>query len=258
MKLAVAALAVAACGGGAHYPAPWGEKAPTFDDELAILERARGAVTSFHAVATVNGTSELEVSATDRYLRVRTPRAELVQDMGVIDGFTMIDRTRGCVCHGSCESDDSMRTLGVNVALVDLQDFAAGTAPIIHCGPIVGDVTWDPHTGREHVDYGFTEDNGERCTVEGSIEIDRRDGRRDVVAIADKNGQMTLARVEYEGFHEISDAKGQRFRVPARTRHVTGVGAPDLVIDWRRVELNPALGPDAFRLDVPAGMPACP
>ena len=243
MRRSALALVLAACG-GMQTPAPWGANPPALEDELAILEHAGAAITSFRADAILNGSTAIEIEADADHIRLRTRHVELVCDG---DSLTMIDHEHACARIDSCEAAVK-RVLGADLSRDDLLHLASGSVPTIHCGPFAGEVTWDSRTAREHVDYGFEEANGERCTLEQRIEIDRRDDHRDVVAYVDRNGWLDLSRVEQGGFHDLAGGA----RVPAWTRY------GDVRIDWRRVELNTPFTPGTFRLDLPDGMPTCP
>ena len=262
-------IALAACGSAPRSPAPWGATPPSFDDELAALEHAGDGITSFRAHSVMDFRSGGSRTRTDVQLmgkpgsllrlQVLSPAGgDVLVDLAC-DGtdFVLVDHAHNCVRRGACDYETRARVLHTHVMPDDLFQLATGTVPVIHCGPITGTVSWDERTGRERIGWGFLEDKGERCTIEQEVELDVRDGHRDVVAVADGNAMTPLWRVDHAGYHAVETPGHHVHRVPGRSRYRAG-GSEDLLVEWTSTELNVRLPPTAFQLVPPAGLPTCP
>jgi outer membrane biogenesis lipoprotein LolB len=254
-----AVIALAGCPGKTYRPP---SQMPTAEQIVARLEQQRAARTSFRAETTMDywlgkqrakgtvyvmGTAQRQV----RFNAVK-PDGNVLIDMAC-DGtsFTYVDFQTNCQLAGPCNRQSIARLLRVELEPDDFHDLAQGTPPVL--SDATGTVTWDASKGFFRVQL-------QGAGGKQSIAIDGRDGRFDVVAseLVDPASKVVWS-VEFTDFQEITDERGQRQRVPGKTRFKSPSQDADLIVDWKSDEraINPTIAPGKFSVPIPEGLPHC-
>ena len=269
MRPLIVVLALAACGATTHPP-PWGATPPSANDEVKALIDARERVGSFRADAwteSYDGAKRTRLhvlveGARDDKLRINvmSPAGTDVDIDLACDGqrCTMIDRAQGCMRTGTDQIDPLQRIFHVIMNPDDLLGLATGTPHMVaELGDTQSSVEWDEKMGRERIATWGIPHEDEQLSLEDELEIDRRDGHRDIVAVTDVNAHQTMSRAELSHYTDVVDARGATFRVPTDSRFLNGVDH-ELIVAWKSVVVNPIIPASSFVLQPPAGLPTCP
>jgi hypothetical protein len=251
-------IACTACPGG-KYPPP--ANMDTTEQALAKLDAARAKATTYRAETIsdywlndqrMKGTVKM-MGTPDAKARFAAydPMDNVVLDLAC-DGanFTLVDHQKNCVLTGPCNADSIARLMRIALEPDDFFYLAIGQTPVIEGA--TGKITWDADKGHVVLDLEGT--GGSQRIV-----IDARDGRYDVVAseMRGPDDAMTWS-VENKDFTEVASADGSvKLRVPGISLFKSPGKNSDILIDWKRRDLNAALPEQAFTLVPPAGLPTC-
>jgi hypothetical protein len=263
MRLAGSVLAVCvACGSpqkGASTPPPPG--LASAKDVIARLTKERAARTSFTAESVMDywlgkdrvkgtvlvmGTAQRQV----RFNALSPQGGGVLADMACNGtDFAYVDFQNNCQLTGPCTRASIAQLLHVELAPEDFFSLALGAVPIHP--EATGTVEWDAAKGQERV--ALTSPAGKQAIV-----LDARDGRADVLSsqLVGPDGKVVWS-VENADFQAVKDAKGGEHRLPGKTRFRSPREEADLLVEWKERAVNPTIDPAKFRVNVPAGLPAC-
>jgi hypothetical protein len=258
-SLPLLALLLAACPGKGGYVRDY--PAPSVADAVARLGAARDALTAFRAESTmdywlgedrVKGTVLVMGTAGAKVrFNALSPAGDSVMADMACDGhdFVYVDVQNNCQLAGPCSRDSIGQLLGVALEPDDFLHLALGGTPVL-AAP-TGTVTWDAEHGQEHL--ALTSAAGSQA-----VTIDARDKHWDVVASELKAPDGTVVwSVENAGFVQVADAAGGSHRLPTKTRFKSPGKKADLLVEWKERTVNPTLDDAKFKLEAPAGLPAC-
>jgi len=261
VSAAVVVTCCASCGGGVRHVRAYPE--PTVDDVLAHLRAHDGAITSFQAETLmdywvhgerVKGTVLL-LGARGRRLRfnAENPTGGNVAVDLACDGasYALIDYNRNCQLTGPCTRAPIAQLLGIDLDPDDFYRLATGSTPLI-AAP-TGRVTWDARHAREVVELVSADERWRQTIV-----LDGREHRWDVLAstVTDAGGDVVWA-LHNKQFAVVHSPDGATARLPGKTRFEQPARKADLVVVWRRRQLNLPLADDKFALAIPAGLATC-
>jgi hypothetical protein len=251
-------VACTACPGGTHKPPA---NLDTPEQALAKLDAARAKATTYRAETVsdywlndqrMKGTVKM-MGTPDAKARFAAydPMDNVVLDLAC-DGtnFTLVDHQKNCVLSGPCNADSIARLMRIALEPDDFFYLAIGQTPVIEGAKAT--LTWDSDKGHEVL--VLTGPGGSQ-----RIAIDARDGRYDVVAseMHGPDGALTWS-VENKDFAELKSADGAvTLRVPGISLFKSPGKNSDILIDWKRRDLNATLPEQAFTLVPPAGLPTC-
>ncbi len=251
-------VVLAACPGGKGYEPPWGAKEPTaLQETQALLDRQK-AITSFKAESVMDywlGKDRVKgevlvMGKPGAYVRLNAlspAGGDVIADLAC-DGtnFVMVDKQNNCVLTGPCDESSIAQFLHVPLAPDDFFHLATGTTPVV---AVPEKLSWDASSGSETISL-MSEAFGQ------TIVLDRRDGHMDLLSSHVKTGGPEWT-IENKDFKDTTDAKGQAFRVPGKSRFQASGQKADLLVEWKNVSLNVDLDPSKFQVPVPNGLPVC-
>jgi hypothetical protein len=249
--------ALAACGPtDVKRPTP----APSVDDLLARLAKARAERTSFVADAQMDywlgnqrAKGEVlimgELGAKVRFAALSPAGGSTMAEMAC-DGtnFVYVDYQNNCTLSGPCDQHSIAQFFRIELAPDDFVHLALGTTPVIDGAQ--GTLTWDTSKGLEKLDLHGTGGARQKLT------IDDKSDRFDVLAAEVTGGDAKAAwSVANADFVVIA---GQR--VPGKTRFKSPANAEDLLVDWGAGDsrkVNVTLDDSKFQLTAPNGLAMC-
>lgn len=253
----VAVLLLAGCPGH-NYPKP----TDTVQTVIAKLDAARAARTSFKVQSTMDywlgknrakgkvyvmGTAQRQV----RFNAIKPDETVLIDMACNGADFTFVDFQNNCQLAGPCNKNSIGNLLHVDLEPDDFHHFAQGTPPTL--ANATGTLAWDSKKGYWRVE--LTGDAGTQKLV-----IDARDNHFDVLSaeLTGKDGKVVWS-VENTDFRTINDVNKKPQRVPGKTRFKSPTQQADLLVDWgdEGREINLALAPTKFTVNIPAGLPMC-
>jgi hypothetical protein len=251
-----------ACGGppkgGAHQPPP---TLPSAKDVIARLTKLREARTSFTAESVMDywlgkdrvkgtvlvmGTAQRQV----RFNALSPQGGGVLADMACNGtDFAYVDFQNNCQLTGPCTRSSIAQLLRVELEPEDFFSLALGVVPIHPQAK--GTVEWDAARGHERVAL-------ESPAGKQAIVIDARDGRSDVLSsqLIGPDGKVVWS-VENTDFQTVKDARSGEHRLPGKTRFKSPTQEADLLVDWKERAVNVTIDPAKFKVNVPAGLPAC-
>jgi hypothetical protein len=262
LRLALlASLAALACG----CPSPAAKRPypdPAVEDLLARIAATRDQVTSFSAETVMDywmndergkGTV-LIMGTTGAQVRINalSPAGESVLADLACDGtdYAYVDFAKNCQTSGRCSRDTIAAMFRIALAPDDFVQLAVGATPVVPGA--TGSVTWDGKA--RHETLVLTGSDGRTQT----IVLDARDGHADVVSSEVKTADGTQEwRIDNTDFTTVTDEAGMARRVPGKSRFRSPGEKADLVVEWKDRTLGGALGPEKFRMEVPAGLATC-
>jgi hypothetical protein len=245
-----------ACGphGGTARPTP----APTVDDLIARLAKARDQLTSFVADAQMDywlGNQRVkgevlimgELGAKIRFAALSPAGGSTMAEMAC-DGtnFVYVDYQNNCTLSGPCDERSIAQFFHIDLQPDDFVHLALGTPPVL--AGAQGAVTWDGDKALEKLELHAA--GGEKLT------IDDKDSRFDVLAaeMAEPDGKVAWS-VTNADFVAVAG-----HRVPGKTRFQSPANKQDLSVDWGPTEsrqVDPQLAAAKFQLTAPQGLPQC-
>ena len=258
--LALGALALCGCPHG-DVPRPSGQ-APTVDEVVAHLTRARDELRSFNGEAVMEywlGSNRFkgdvlamaETGAKVRIAALSPAGSSTVADMAC-DGsrFVSVNHQNNCVLTGPCNKQSIATFFGIELTPDDFLHLALGTPPLVEQPR--GEVTWDGSKGLYRV--ALEGKNGKQ-----TLAIDVRSQSWDVVeADLVRPDGTTEWSVRNGAFGNAKDPGGKDHRVPTKSRLVTPTRQKaDLTVEWREHTVNVTIDPGKFALEPPAGVPTC-
>jgi hypothetical protein len=233
--------------------------APTVEELLAKLAKARGELTSFVADAQMDywlnkqrAKGEVlvmgELGAKVRFAALSPAGGSTMAEMAC-DGanFIYVNYQNNCQVTGPCDRSSIAQFFRVELAPDDFLHLAIGTPPVV--ANATGTVTWDGGKGLEDVQLaggGKTE----------KLAIDMKDGKLDVISASmigdDGKTEWSVTNSNF------TDVGGHR--VPGKSRFKASGEQQDLEVDWGDASnraVNLELDASKFKLDAPAGLPTC-
>ena len=262
MKLAWLAV-LFACGCPHHGGNPRSYPEPSVVEIVDRLAKARDALTSFKADATMDywlGDQRakgdvLVMGKTGARVRfaAQSPAGDSTLAEMACDGtnFVYVDMQKNCVLAGPCDQHSIAQFFHIELAPDDFLHLALGTPPVI-ANP-TGKVTWDADHGYERVELQGA-DGTQKLT------IDMKDHRFDVIdselVAADGKVRWRIANTDFV------DVGGHH--VPGKTSFKSPGEKEDLLVDWAPTDeakqfrtVDEELPQDKFVLVAPAGLPHC-
>jgi hypothetical protein len=166
--------------------------------------------------------------------------------------FEYIDFHNNCQLTGPCTGDSIAQLLGVSLEPDDFLFLAVGTSPVIGPDPR-GQVTWDGKQGAWIVELTSADNQWQQRLV-----LDGRNGRSgDVLESTVRNARGEIEwKLTNRDFAAVKATDGQPFRVPGKTRFEQPQEKADLIVDWKKRELNLELESHLFQMSVPE-IPRC-
>jgi hypothetical protein len=260
---ALVALAALAGGGCPHgeVPRPSGP-APTVDEVVAHLTRAKDALRSFNGEAVMDYwlggdrfkgdvLAMAETGAKVRVAALSPAGGSTVADM-VCDGarFVSVNHQANCVLTGPCNKQSIAAFFGIELTPDDFLHLALGTPPLVE--EPRGEVTWDGGKGVYRVKLDGK--NGKQ-----TLAIEVRGDQWDVVEseLIRPDGSTEWS-VKNGSFASAKDPDGKDHRVPTKSHLVTPTRQKaDLTVEWRERTVNVTIDPAKLKLEAPAGVPTC-
>jgi hypothetical protein len=252
------ALALAACSGAGGHDRKGA--APTVDELLAKLGKARADLTSFVADAQMDywlnkqrAKGEVlvmgELGAKVRFAALSPAGGSTMAEMAC-DGtnFVYVDYQNNCTLSGPCDQHSIAQFFRIELAPDDFVHLALGTPPVIDGA--TGTVSWDSSKGVEKLVLHGAGGASERLT------IDDNDGRLDVLdaETTGADGKIVWSVVNAD----FTTVAGHR--VPGKTRFKSPTNGEDLLVDWGSSEtrkVDDKLDGSKFQLRAPDGLKMC-
>jgi len=259
----VALLPGCGCNGNHAIKRPY--PAPGVADVLAHLEATRTAATSFRAESVmdywvgkqrVRGTVLVmgKVGARMRFNALNPTGGNVAADLAC-DGvdFAFIDYNDNCQLVGPCTGRSIAQLLRVDLEPDDFLLLAVGSTPVLPGAE--GTLTWDSEHG-----YEVLELTSGATGYSQKIVIDGRRGRDRWAVIEslvrDEHGN-TEWHLENKDFSLLTADDGTVLVVPGKTRFRQPKEKADLIVDWKKREVNLPLGDDKWQIEIPVGLRSC-
>lgn len=256
---AILLLATTGCPHNGGYKQPGAT--PQVAEVVDRMAKARDALSSFRAESTMDywlGSQRVKGTvlvmgtkgAKVRFNALSPAGGDVLADMAC-DGasFAYVDKQNNCQLAGPCNRSSIAALLHVELEPDDFLHLALGTPPVL-ANP-TGTVTWDSSNGHYKVDL-----KGADGTQ--TIDIDARNGGWDVMSseLKDPSGKVVWS-VENADWGTVKDEQGGDHRLPGKTRFKSPKEKADLLVDWNERTVNVAIDDAKFKVEVPAGLPAC-
>jgi hypothetical protein len=242
-----------------HGGTPSDHPAPAAADIVDHLGKARAAMTSFVADATMdywlsNQRMKGEVlvmgtvGAKVRFAALSPAGGSTLAELAC-DGkdFVLVDYQKNCQRTGPCNGQSIAQFFHIALEPDDFLHLALGTPPVI--AGATGTVTWDGNRGVEKV--VLTGPDGTE-----KLSIDDNHGHFDVLDAelvgSDGKTRWSVANTDF------TTVAGQR--VPGKSRFKSPEGSQDLLVEWGATssrKVNEAQSDDKFKLAPPAGLATC-
>ena len=257
MKLRLlAALLLAGCPGART---PQDHPAPKVDDIVARLGKARAELTSFVADTTMDywlGNQRTKgevlvmgaVGAKVRFAALSPAGGSTLAELACNGkDYVLVDYQNNCQRSGPCSGESIAQFFRIDLEPDDFVALAVGTPPVLPNA--TGTVTWDAERGVEKVRL-------ESAAGKQTLSIDDNHGHFDVIdsELTGPDGKVRWS-VENTSFVDVAG-----HRVPGKTRFKSPASSQDLLVDWGAAssrKINEPLGDDKWKLEAPAGLPAC-
>jgi hypothetical protein len=255
MRFALIALLLCGCPGSRT---PSDHPAPTAADIVDKLAKAREAMTSFVADATMDYWLDNQrmkgevlvmgsVGAKVRFAALSPAGGSTLAELAC-DGkdFVLVDYQKNCQRSGPCNAQTIAQFFHIAMEPDDFLHLALGTPPVI--ANANGKVTWDSSRGVEKVE--LTGPDGTE-----KLSIDDNHGHFDVVDAELSVGGKTKWSVANTDFTEVAG-----HRVPGKSRFKSPAGSQDLLVEWGQPssrKVNEPQPDDKFKLAPPPGLAAC-
>jgi hypothetical protein len=256
MRIALALVAIAACGPAQHGRPS--QEASVADID-ARLQKAHDATQSFRADTTMdfwigNQRAKGEVlvmsksGAFVRFAELSPAGGSTMAEMAC-DGkdFVFVDYQKNCFRTGPCTRSSIAQFFSVELEPDDFLHLAVGTPPVL--AGATGTATWNSKTGLEEVEL-------HAGTKTEKLSIDMNGGKLDVMSAELTDGGKLEWSVTNADFVKVGD-----FRVPGKSHFKAPATQQDLIVDWgdpANRAVNVPLDTPKFQLAPPAGLARCP
>ncbi len=259
----VAVLPGCGCNGKHNVARPY--PAPDVADVLAHLEATRTEATSFRAESVmdywvgkqrVRGTVLVmgKVGARMRFNALNPTGGNVAADLAC-DGvdFAFIDYNDNCQLVGPCTGRSIAQLLRVNLEPDDFLLLAVGSTPVLPGAE--GTLTWDSEHGYEVLELTSSESGySQKIVIDGRRGRDRWAVVESLVRDGHGNVEWHL---ENKDFSLLTADDGTVLVVPGKTRFRQPKDKADLIVDWKKREVNLPLSNDKWQLDIPIGLRSC-
>jgi hypothetical protein len=160
--------------------------------------------------------------------------------------YCMMDMHANCGECGPATAENVARLVRIPLEPDDVVAVLLGGAPLL--AGATASVDWDAEHGRELLIL-------RRGDLVEKIALDGTEQRWDVnAARLEKNGE-TLWALHHKDFHDVKTQDGGTVRLPGAS--LFEQGGDTVRIQWRQQRVGPPPDDASFRLNVPAGLPAC-
>jgi hypothetical protein len=170
--------------------------------------------------------------------------------------YQLIDLRNGRFSSGQVNPCSMSHLLRVALPPAAAVDVLLGSAPLLSPAELSQQVGWDGRDGgREVLTLRDASGRSEVLYLQAAgraWDLREAEGR-------DPSGQVVW-RVRHDGHADVPKIEGQpeTVRLPKNTHIEDLQRRSDVRLRWRERELNPALGPELFRLEQPPGLPVDP
>ncbi len=164
------------------------------------------------------------------------------------EAYCFLDVRAGCAECGPATPERVARLVRIPLEPDEVVSVLMGSAPLLDEADAETTVEWDPSGGREIV----TQTLGDETR---RLVLDGKDRRWDLLsAEARVNGKITW-KIQHKDFHDVVSATGATVRMPGAS--LFEEGGDTVRIDWRDQRVGQPLDENKFRMEPPAGLPAC-
>ncbi|MBT8492417.1 MAG: hypothetical protein KJO07_05120 [Deltaproteobacteria bacterium] len=166
-------------------------------------------------------------------------------------GFKYINYNENCQLTGTCSENAIANLLRVKLPPDEFMLMAVGGIPIIEHKD--AELKWLAKAGRERLTLEGVDGSKEIIELSGN-----KDQRWDVVMAKklDPRGRIEW-KIKNKDFKTKKAEDGSSFRVPGKSLFEQPLAKADLLVEWKKRELNLDLPDQIFDMEIPEGLPIC-
>jgi outer membrane lipoprotein-sorting protein len=166
-------------------------------------------------------------------------------------GFKYINYNENCQLIGACSENAIASLLRVKLPPDDFMLMAVGGIPLIEHKS--ASVKWLGDKKREQLTLEGSDGSKQIIELSGN-----KDQRWDVVMAKRLNAAGKIEwKIQNKDFRTKQGEDGASFRVPGKTLFEQPMAKADLLVEWKKRELNLELPDQIFDMDIPEGLPVC-